>query len=79
MTRATIEMLMPDKDGIHTMTVDNVKEFKGHQKIAQALEAELYFAHPYANENANGLLRQYVRMKILSLLNRGSITVLKNV
>ena len=34
-----------------------------HEEIAEALDAEIYFAHPYsswegeANENANGLLR----------------------
>ncbi|CAG8998976.1 MAG: IS30 family transposase ISSde3 [Candidatus Celerinatantimonas neptuna] len=66
-TRATIEMLMPYKDCVHTITADNGREFAGHQKIAQALAAELYFAHPYsswargANENANGLLKQYVK------------------
>ncbi|PML25052.1 transposase [Vibrio breoganii] len=49
------------------MTADNGREFAGHEEIAKALEAEVYFAHPYsswergANENANGLLRQYVK------------------
>ncbi len=43
------------------------RQFAGHQEIAEALDADLYFAHPYsswkrgANENANGLLRQYVK------------------
>lgn len=42
------------------------REFANHEEIAEALEADVYFAHPYsswergANENANGLLRQYV-------------------
>lgn len=36
-------------------------------EIVQTLEADVYFAHPYsswerdANENANGLLRQYIK------------------
>lgn len=66
-TKATLEMLMPYKDYVHTITADNGREFAGHQEIAAALEAKLYFAHPYsswargANENANGLLRQYVK------------------
>lgn len=66
-TKATIEMLMPYKDFVHTITADNGREFAGHQEIARALDADLYFAHPYsswergANENANGLLRQYVK------------------
>ncbi len=38
-----------------------------HETIAKALEADVHFAHPYSswergvNENANGLLRQYVK------------------
>ena len=50
---------------VHTITCDNGKEFADHEKIALALEAEVYFAHPYAswergtNENTNGLIRQY--------------------
>ncbi|GEM81517.1 IS30 family transposase [Vibrio superstes] len=66
-TKATIDMLMPYKDFVHTITVDNGREFAGHEEIGNALEADVYFAHPYsswergANENANGLLRQYVK------------------
>ncbi|WP_432458936.1 IS30 family transposase [Agarivorans sp. QJM3NY_25] len=66
-TKATIDMLMPYKEFVHTITADNGREFAGHEEIAEALEAEVYFAHPYsswergANENANGLLRQYVK------------------
>ncbi|WP_419236975.1 IS30 family transposase (plasmid) [Photobacterium leiognathi subsp. mandapamensis] len=66
-TKATIDMLMPYKDCVHTITADNGREFAGHQEIAEALDADVYFAHPYsswergANENANGLLRQYVK------------------
>ncbi len=65
-TEATIELLRPYKDHVHTITADNGREFANHEEIAEALEAEIYFAHPYsswergANENANGLLRQYV-------------------
>lgn len=49
-----------------TITADNGREFAHHQEIAEALDTQVYFAHPYrscergANENANGLLRQYV-------------------
>ncbi len=51
---------------VHTITCDNGKEFAAHEEIAQALEADIYFAHPYAswergtNENTNGLIRQYI-------------------
>lgn len=64
-TCATIKLLRPYKDHVHTITADNGKEFSGHEKISKALDAEVYFAHPYSswerglNENTNGLLRQY--------------------
>ena len=67
LTQATIQALMPLKDEIKTITSDNGKEFAGHQKIAQELEIDFYFAKPYhswergANENTNGLIRQYFK------------------
>jgi IS30 family transposase len=51
---------------VHTLTFDNGKEFAAHEEIAEALNANIYFAHPYAswergtNENTNGLIRQYI-------------------
>ena len=54
---------------MHTITVDNGKEFCDHELIAAALQARIYFAHPYAswerglNENTNGLVRQYFPKK----------------
>lgn len=62
---ATIELLKPYKGRTHTITADNGKEFALHEEIAKALATDFYFAHPYhswergANENTNGLLRQY--------------------
>jgi IS30 family transposase len=47
------------------MTTDNGKEFAQHERIAVELKLNYYFAHPYAawergaNENLNGLLRQF--------------------
>jgi IS30 family transposase len=64
-TKATIALLMPFKDVVHTITADNGKEFAYHEKISEKLSADVYFAHPYSswerglNENTNGLLRQY--------------------
>ncbi len=64
-TKATIALLRPFKDVVHTITADNGKEFAYHEKISAALSADVYFAHPYSswerglNENTNGLLRQY--------------------
>ncbi len=62
---ATIELLKPHGDKTLTITADNGKEFAGHETVAEALDAEVYFAHPYCswerglNENTNGLIRQY--------------------
>jgi IS30 family transposase len=50
----------------YTLTADNGKEFVEHQRIAEGLQLDVYFAHPYAalergaNENMNGLIRQYI-------------------
>jgi IS30 family transposase len=63
---AVIELLQPVADRLHTLTADNGKEFADHERIAHALRADFYFAHPYAawergaNENMNGLIRQYI-------------------
>lgn len=65
--KALIRMLTPFKGKIKTITVDNGKEFSNHEKIAQALDTEIFFAHPYhswergANENTNRLYRQYFK------------------
>lgn len=65
----SIKLLAPLADKVHTITVDNGKEFCEHQEIAQALQARIYFAHPYSswerglNENTNGLVRQYFPKK----------------
>jgi IS30 family transposase len=62
---AITNLLKPWKSHVHTLTADNGKEFAGHQEISHALDADFFFAHPYAawergsNENMNGLLRQY--------------------
>ncbi len=64
-SRAIIRMLKPHIDKVHTLTFDNGSEFVQHERIAKALQAKTYFAHPYSswergiNENTNGLLRQF--------------------
>jgi len=55
---------------VETVTFDNGKEFAGHEKIAAELSCKCYFAKPYhswergANENTNGLIRQYFPKKM---------------
>lgn len=63
--QAILELLDSLSESVHTITSDNGKEFAKHETIAEALQADFYFAHPYsswergANENMNGLIRQY--------------------
>jgi len=65
-SRAIIRILKPYIDKVYTLTFDNGSEFVQHEKIAKALDAKTYFAHPYSswkrgiNENTNGLLRQFL-------------------
>lgn len=64
-TAAVIALLSPYKQQVHSITFDNGKEFAYHTAIAEQLDANVYFAHPYSswergtNENTNGLIRQY--------------------
>jgi len=63
--RAAVRALKAHKGRVHTITMDNGKEFYQHTKIAKALKAENYFCRPYhswekgLNENTNRLIRQY--------------------
>jgi IS30 family transposase len=65
----TIDLLAPLASRVHTITVDNGKEFCEHELIAKGLRARIFFAHPYCswerglNENTNGLVRQYFPKK----------------
>ncbi len=64
-----LEALRPWKPWIHTITADNGKEFAEHERVAKDLEILFFFARPYhswergANENANGLIRQFFPKK----------------
>jgi IS30 family transposase len=66
-TCAIIQLLEDWMPYLHTMTADNGKEFAGHQTVAQQLNIQYFFAHPYhswergSNENLNGLIRQYFK------------------
>ena len=66
LSQMAIETLLPYKDMLHTITTDNGKEFARHKEIAKGLDIQFFFAKPYhswergANENTNGLVRQYI-------------------
>lgn len=63
--KKVIEILDDWKSFLKTITSDNGKEFTLHKEIATQLGIDYYFAKPYhswergANENFNGLVRQY--------------------
>ena len=67
---AMIAMLKPFSMCVHTLTTDNGREFAQHERIAAKLDADFFFAHPYsswergANENMNGLIRQFFPKKM---------------
>ena len=66
---AVIDLLKPIAGDLYTITADNGKEFADHERIAERLQADIFFAHPYSpwergtNENLNGLVRQYFPKK----------------
>ena len=69
-TDAMVSLLTPFKAFVHTLTTDNGKEFAQHERITQKLDADYFFAHPYAswergaNENMNGLIREFFPKKM---------------
>lgn len=68
-TDALVSMLSSFYKAVHTITVDNGKEFAFHEEVTRKLATKVYFAHPYSswerglNENTNGLIRQYLPKK----------------
>ena len=66
-SQAIIEELQDWIPYLHTITADNGKEFAMHERVAEQLNIDHYFARPYhswergANENLNGLIRQYFK------------------
>jgi IS30 family transposase len=63
---AMIVALKPFVGKLRSITLDNGKEFSGHETVSAVLGVPIYFAHPYSswerglNENTNGLIRQYL-------------------
>ena len=61
-----IDMMLPYKNCIKTITCDNGTEFSDFKRIEKKLAVQIYFAHPYCSwerglsEHTNGLVRQYI-------------------
>lgn len=64
LANTVIQMLLPYKHCVHSITSDNGLEFAEHQRIAEKLNAKYYFAHPFSpwergiNEYTHKLIRQ---------------------
>ena len=64
-SQAIIDVLLPYKNWVNSITMDNGLEFAQHSKVAQKLEAKTFFTNPYCSwekgqiEYMNKLLRQY--------------------
>ena len=83
--KAIIKALQPYKEMVKTITSDNGTEFANHQKIAEDLQCNWFFADPYksqqrgANENQNGLIRQFYTNKTdLNLIEEYQIKLVQN-
>ena len=69
LAKAVVRLMAPFKDLVLSITADNGLEFAMHKYIADKLDSEFYFAHPYSswerglNEYTNRLIRQYIPKK----------------
>ena len=66
LAKQLIDMLIPYKNNVLSITSDNGSEFAEHQTISEKLKTDFFFANPYAswerglNEYTNKLIRQYI-------------------
>lgn len=72
-------------DFVHTITLDNGKEFAGHKEISKILTADCFFATPYKscerglNEHTNGLIRKYIpKSTSFDKITRAMIQTIEN-
>lgn len=69
LNRATLALLSTTKLPVRTITADNGTEFHGYKHIEAETGTQFFFATPHhswergCNENANGLIRQYIPKK----------------
>jgi len=71
LAKTVIDMMLPYKQFVLSITSDNGKEFAEHKKISEKLLTEFFFAHPYSSwerglsEYTNKLIRQYIPKKAI--------------
>lgn len=64
--KKTIQLIKSSGLKFDTITADNGTEFHAYKEVEKATGTRFFFAHPYhswerpCNENANGLIRQYL-------------------
>ena len=69
LARTVVDMMLPYKKYVLTITSDNGTEFAEHEFIAKKLGLKFYFANPYSSwerglsEYTNKLIRQYIPKK----------------
>jgi transposase, IS30 family len=63
LAKAAIRMLFAYKNTVHAITFDNGSEFAQHELIAEKLNADFYFAHPYSSweRGLNGYTNKLIR------------------
>ena len=49
LSKIVYTMLLPYKEHVHTITVDNGSEFADHQTLAKKLHTQIYFTHLYSS------------------------------
>jgi IS30 family transposase len=66
LSRRAVSLMRRPGASFETVTADNGTEFHSYERVERLTGADFYFARPYhswergSNENANGLLRQYL-------------------
>jgi transposase, IS30 family len=66
LSRRAVSLIRRHQERFETVTADNGTEFHDYERVERLTGAVFYFARPYhswergSNENANGLLRQYL-------------------
>ena len=74
LAKAVVRLMAPFKELVLSITSDNGTEFAMHKYIAEKLEAEFYFAHPYSswerglNEYTNRLISNIFLKKRTSMM-----------
>ncbi|MDP0562327.1 MAG: IS30 family transposase [Candidatus Endonucleobacter sp. (ex Gigantidas childressi)] len=76
--------LLKRVSSVCTVTLDNGGEFAAHEKVAKAMNADIYFAKPYASyqrgadENTSGIIRRtWPKKMVLSHLTEDDVRTME--